>query len=411
MNDTWWVFYVGTVVLIIMSGSIVVIFILHQRQKLNILRESEQKYSDLFNNVSDIIYIHALDGEISEINDSAPRMLGYPKGEILHHNIKAFINGKYLGNLNRYLDGFKGGAEEQVGRVLLFSKNKRTYHLLEYRSSAIKDQNGKRVAIRGVARDVTEQDRTERSLAKSTWRAKKLLVEATVMRKNIDLISRELIRVHEEESGRISRELHDEVGQLLTSITLNLKMLDSYQTANPVKYKQMITDTKALSDQVFTKIRSYLRELRPAALDSLGLIPAIRQLANQFAERTGIEVSIIGDDTIDCLDAEQMNVLYRIVQESLTNIAKHAEAQSVTVMIENHMNNVMLEIDDDGVGFDPEKIKINQFERKNLGILGMQERVRLISGEFQLKSREGEGTSIMVKIPVNTGKGGDGEAA
>jgi signal transduction histidine kinase len=222
------------------------------------------------------------------------------------------------------------------------------------------------------------------------------------MQQNLDHVSRELIRVHEEECGRISRELHDEVGQTLTSITLNLKILENNSIPDKERMQKIIIDTKALTDQVFSKIRSYLHELRPAALDSFGLITAVRQLANEFSERTGVQVSILGDDSIECLNSEQKIVLYRIAQESLTNVTKYAEAKTVTIMFDKHRNHVVLEIDDDGKGFNLDKIMANQLERNNLGILGMQERARLINGEFHLRSQEGEGTFIRVEIPIQS---------
>ncbi|MBI5021166.1 MAG: PAS domain-containing sensor histidine kinase [Ignavibacteriales bacterium] len=402
MNDFYSTFYFGTILFLILSGSIIIIFFFHQKEKLKLLRESEKKYSDLFHNVSDIIYIHTLDGDFLEINKSASQLLDYSRQDIIGKNLRYFVKEIYHSGIEEYLNKFRNGTEELLGTAILFSKDKKKLYILEYKSSIVLDESGNRMAVRGIARDVTEQRRSERALVKSNYKAKRLLDEALVMQKNLDQISRELIRTHEEACGRISRELHDEVGQMLTSVTLNLKILGNNHSNDQVQIQKIINDTKSLTDQIFLKIRSYLRELRPAALDSLGLIPAVRQLANQFSERTGVIVSMPGDESIDCLDGEQKTVLYRIVQESLTNVAKYAQAQAVTIMFDKHDNNVVLEIDDDGKGFNPENIKINQLERKNLGILGMQERARLINGKFYIRSEEGIGTSIRVEIPIQS---------
>jgi len=402
MIDFWWTFAVGTIVFLVLSGTIVIIFFFHQREKFKLLLESERKYGDLFNNVSDIIYVHSLSGEILEINKTATLLIGYSRNEIMNQNITSFVKATRNGEIDLYLEKLKNVSREVTGTVLIKTKDRSKILFLEFRSSIVTDEDGNKLAVRGVARDVTEQKQFEYSLVKNAQRIQRLLDDAIIMQNNLDHVSRELIRVHEEECGRISRELHDEVGQMLTSLTLNLKLLENNHISDPGKIRKIVNDTKALTDQIFSSIRSCLRELRPAALDSLGLIPAARQLANQFSERTGVQVSILGDDSIECIDGEQKIVLYRIVQESLTNVAKYAEARMVTIMFDKHLNNVILEIDDDGKGFNPEKITVNQSERKHLGILGMQERVRLINGEFHLRSKEGEGTSIRVEIPLNS---------
>jgi len=218
-------------------------------------------------------------------------------------------------------------------------------------------------------------------------------------------LSSQVLHLQEEERKRISRELHDEVGQALTVLNTSLGMVQHNGTVDSGMLKKKIADTQKVLAQTMETVHRFARELRPAMLDELGLLPALRAYLKNFAERTGLQVRFAASPEAEHLSDDQRTVVYRVAQESLTNVAKHAHASRVTVRLRKLSGDLQLEIKDNGNAFEVDR-QLSSEGRKRLGLLGMRERVRLVNGRFAVKSRPGKGTTVSVEIPFKAGRAG-----
>jgi signal transduction histidine kinase len=204
---------------------------------------------------------------------------------------------------------------------------------------------------------------------------------------------RRVVEAQELERRRLARELHDETGQALTSILLGLKSLEDRLGVDDAR--EAVADLRELVVATLQDVRRLAVELRPKVLDDFGLVPALERLAESFADQTEIEVRFetgLGDER---LAPEAETALYRIVQESLTNVVKHAHARVVSIVLARKSNAVALVIEDDGQGFDPAGTREGGF-----GLEGMRERIGLLEGRLQVESRAGAGTTIVAEVPL-----------
>jgi signal transduction histidine kinase len=243
-----------------------------------------------------------------------------------------------------------------------------------------------------------------RELEQSEHHYRQLFGQARLMEEDLRNLSNQILHVQEEERGRLSRELHDEVGQALALMELNLAILQRTGTAEAKLLQQKITDTQHLLATTRETVHRFARELRPAMLDELGLLPALRAYLKTFADRTELRVSFAGAIESEQLNPDQKTVLYRVAQESLTNVAKHAHARSVHVSLRAFRDRVQMQIQDDGRGFRVERRPATP-AIKRLGLIGMRERVRLIHGQCSVNSVLGKGTTIVVEVPMKAGNG------
>ncbi|HEX5397718.1 MAG TPA: sensor histidine kinase [Verrucomicrobiae bacterium] len=223
------------------------------------------------------------------------------------------------------------------------------------------------------------------------------------MQEQLRHLSHQLLSAQEDERKRISRELHDVIAQTLASINLRLASLKKEATLSPKGMERSIARTQALVAHSVDIVHRFARELRPTALDDLGLIPALHTFMKNFTEQTGIRVSLSAFSAIKEVKGDKRNVLYRVAQEALTNIARHAQASRAEVKIQKLADAICMEIKDNGKGFPAERV---QQAKKNqqLGLLGMRERVQMVNGSFSVHSAVGKRTSIRVQIPL--GKNG-----
>jgi signal transduction histidine kinase len=204
---------------------------------------------------------------------------------------------------------------------------------------------------------------------------------------------RRVVQAQEQERRRLARELHDETGQALTSILLGLKPLEDALSEHPAR--AAVAELREHVVNALQDVRRLAVELRPAVLDDFGLVAALERLTESFAEQTGISVdfhSALGETR---LPGEVESALYRVVQESLTNIVKHADASKVSVSIARRESAVAAVIEDDGRGFDPRATRGD-----GIGLLGMTERLALIGGRVEIESRPGAGTTLVAEVPL-----------
>jgi signal transduction histidine kinase len=205
---------------------------------------------------------------------------------------------------------------------------------------------------------------------------------------------RRVVQAQELERSRLARELHDETGQALTSILLGLKPLEDALADHPAR-----TGLAELREQVVSALQDVRRlavELRPAVLDDFGLVPALERLVDAFAEQSEVRVdfhSALGETR---LPSDVETALYRVVQESLTNIVKHANAKHISVSLARRESGVAAVIEDDGAGFDQRTVR-----EGGVGLLGMRERLALIDGRLEIESRPGAGTTVVAEVPLS----------
>jgi len=205
---------------------------------------------------------------------------------------------------------------------------------------------------------------------------------------------RRVVSAQEAERRRLARELHDETGQALTSILLGLRAVE--EAEGEPQLGEAIKEVRDLVRSTLRDVRRLAVELRPTALDDFGLVPALERLTDSFAEQTGISVDFQASLTAGRLPTEIETALYRIVQESLTNIVKHARAGSVSVVLTRKEDAVSVVVEDDGIGFEPGRPRDG-----GLGLLGMQERVALLGGRLAIESRPGAGTTFVAEVPLS----------
>jgi signal transduction histidine kinase len=225
-----------------------------------------------------------------------------------------------------------------------------------------------------------------------------LLEQVVRQRRNLERLSAQLIDAQEMERGRISRELHDEIGQALTAISINLAEMEKERTS------ERLAETRALADDTLEQVRALALDLRPSLLDDLGLVPALRWYVNRHAQRLDIPVELEVTGSRERLPPEVAIALYRIVQEALTNVARHAHATHAHVRLGRNPSGVVVIVEDDGQGFDVEELA-REAEAHGVGLIGMRERVALLGGRFLVESHPGRGTRLWVEIPLEEGEG------
>lgn len=208
----------------------------------------------------------------------------------------------------------------------------------------------------------------------------------------------QIINAQEQERKRIARELHDETSQMLTSLLISLAILEKSVTTQEARDR--IADTRTLAHQTLRAIRNLSIDLRPSALDDLGLLPALRWYLKEYQQKCSIDVEFNESGFHERLPAEMETVLYRIVQEALTNTARHSNATKVVITMKADRESINATITDNGQGFDVEEIRKSPDQDRGLGLVGMNERAVLLDGELDIISGSGYGTTVKVRIPL-----------
>ena len=251
---------------------------------------------------------------------------------------------------------------------------------------------------RQLQQEILQRKSVEESLRKSEQHHSELLEQSRHMQEQLRLLSRQLLSAQEEERKMISRELHDQIAQTLTGINVRLASLKTEDTLNNKGLQEKISSTQRLVEKSVDIVHRFARELRPAVLDDLGLVPALHSFMKSFATRTGVRPSLTAFAAVEQLDTPKRTVLYRVAQEALTNVGRHAQASRVDVSIQKLRGDVRMEIKDNGKSFDVQgALYVNG--NKRLGLLGMRERVEMVGGTFCVESAPGQGTTIRVEIP------------
>jgi signal transduction histidine kinase len=205
-----------------------------------------------------------------------------------------------------------------------------------------------------------------------------------------------LQNVREEERTSIAREIHDELGQACTAIKMDLALIGRKATKKQARLRAKVDSAIQLVDGMIVTLRRIASELRPRTLDDLGLMAALEWQSEEFESRTGIPCRVALPEEPLVLDPELSTAIFRIFQESLTNIVRHAQATRVEARLEREAGQLVFQVRDNGRGFDPQEVKA----RRSLGLVGMQERALLLNGEFKVDGVPGAGTTVTLRIPL-----------
>jgi signal transduction histidine kinase len=269
-------------------------------------------------------------------------------------------------------------------------------HLLQQRGVDLTASN------RQLQQEILQRKSVEESLRKSEHHYSELLGQSRHMQEQLRLLSRQLLSAQEEERKMISRELHDQIAQTLTGINIRLASLKTASMLNTRGLQKKISSTQRLVEKSVDIVHRFARDLRPTVLDDLGLIPALHSFMKNFARRTGVRSHLTAFAAVERLDTAKRTVLFRVAQEALNNVARHAHASRVEVNIQKLRGRVCMKIKDDGKSFNAERT-LRANGGKRLGLLGMRERLEMVGGKFVVESSPGKGTTIQAQIPLTSG--------
>ena len=350
------------------------------RENVRLVIESEKKYKLLFESNPMPMWMLSLDTfRTLDVNHAALGHYGYTREEFLSLDTRKMRpmeeEKRFMEDLQLRLQGVSNR-----GHWLHRKKNGETIHT---EVSVYDFESGGKPTRLVLANDVTEQFKTEEKLKKSYAEIREL--------------ASHLQDVREEERAGIAREIHDELGQQLTGLKMDFSWLSRKMNQDDELIRERITNSLSLLDQAIKTVRRISTELRPGILDDLGLVPAIEWQAEEFQKRFSVPTHFTTDAGHIHFPAGVSIGLFRICQESLTNIARHARASKIRITLNLEPENIFLCIEDNGRGFQQER----QEERKTLGLLGMKERALMMGGEFSIESAGGAGTSVQVSIPFN----------
>jgi signal transduction histidine kinase len=216
------------------------------------------------------------------------------------------------------------------------------------------------------------------------------LEESVHAQSSLQELSAKLVRAQEEERRKLSRELHDEIGQSFSAVLMEAENLLDLESAPEVR--QHIESIRGVAEKGMNEIRNMALLLRPSMLDDFGLVPALDWQARETAKRTGMRVQV-ASEVVDELPEEHKTCIYRVVQEALNNCARHAQASAIQVAVRSESSQIFLSVQDDGSGFDTARVR-------GMGLLGIEERVRHLGGTFEIDSKPGLGTRLQIKLPL-----------
>lgn len=260
-----------------------------------------------------------------------------------------------------------------------------------------------RVKLKESLEEIERRDRElEQRVQERTREVQRLYEELQRKEELRGRLLEKVISAQEEERQRIARELHDETGQALTGIVMSLEAAEDAVDREPEAARQRLQRAKSLAAQSIEGIRHMVVDLRPAALDDLGLAPALRALAEGRLGEKGVRLQLETSGLRDRLPAPIETCIFRVVQEAVTNIVRHAEAKSARIHLRREERSVSLVVEDDGRGFDVVEVMNSQDKTRALGLAGMEERVSLIGGDFVVDSAPGQGTRIRATIPLES---------
>jgi PAS domain S-box-containing protein len=359
--------------------------------------EMWKRYETIVNTARDFLTLVDRRYRHEAVNDSYCHAHGLKRDQIIGRGIaQLWGRAPFCLMMKRHLDLCFSGQDVHYQCWFKFGELGRRYYDVNHYPYL---HNGAVTHAIVVIRDITEEKQAQDSLQESKEHYVQLLREAQTMEENLRQLSHKVVSAQEEERRHISRELHDEVGQTLTAVNVSIAMLRK-EAGDDDRLSGKVAEAQKLLEQSMETVHRFARELRPEMLDHLGPYAALRSYAKSFGERTGIKTVLQPGACLDRIDGRQAIVLFRIAQESLTNVFKHAHATQVDIRFPRVSGGICMEIADDGRSFRVSE-QLAGKGRRRLGLIGMQERVRLVNGIFSIESIPGKGTTVRVQLPVS----------
>jgi two-component system sensor histidine kinase UhpB len=362
-------------------------------------RLSQERFEGAALASTDAIWDLNLETRVLWWSQSMQKLFGYPpedvssKFEWWHQRVHPDDRERLLESITKVVEsGGRSWSSEYR-----FRRHDGTYAIVTGRGRIIEDAAGKPARIVGGLSDVSERRLAEQALEKS--------------RQQLRALTARLHSGREEERARVAREIHDDLGQVLTALKLNLDWLErrtgeqkDATLLNP--FLERVVESQELVEGAIEAVQRIATDLRPAVLDNLGLVEALREEGRRFQERSGTTCMLqLPPETLQ-FPSETSTTVFRVFQEALTNVARHAQAKAVRVSLENRAGQVILEVDDDGKGIPPEALN----DPRSLGLLGMAERASALGGHVAVAPAIPHGTRVTLQLPLAASLGASAPA-
>jgi PAS domain S-box-containing protein len=352
-----------------------------QRAAEERLRESEVRFQQLANNIDGYFWLNAPDDSRFYYLSPGFEKIKGQSCEYLYQHPESWTDVIHPEDRERVLAvvgmPLRGGPRQVEYRIV---RPDGSVRWIRDRAFPVRDSGGEVYRVAGIGEDVTERKQAEQELREYYER--------------VQALSHQLLTVREEERRHLARELHDEIGQLLTSLKF---LLESGGQATGIS-EPGLAEAGSLLEEALRRVRELSFDLRPALLDHLGLLPALRALFERYTARTGVRVNFNHAGPARRFAPELETTAYRIVQEALTNVARHAGVGEVVVRAWVDADTLTVQVEDEGAGFDAAAVLA---AGRSSGLPGMHERVRLLGGRLVIASTPGEGTQLLAELPLS----------
>ena len=389
------------------------------------LEVSLEKITDLYDFAPVGYFSIDESGVVLDANLKSAALLGVERSRLIKRSLLLFVDQKSHPVLMAFLKNVLAESKDQECEVLLLKKGAGSFWAVFRATSAVCPVGSRRwcrvafgdITARkqveeaqrrledmadtnlGLNREIVRRQAVEQDLKKSEQNQGRLLEQARHMQGQLRHLSHQILQAQEEERLRISRDLHDEIAQTLVGINVQLATLTREAAGGPKGLQQKIECAQQMVEKSVDNVHQFARKLRPALLDDLGLIPALHAFMKTFTKQTGVHTSLTAIAAVERLDTAKRTVLFRVAQEALTNVARHAQASRVAVIIQKLPDGICMKIKDDGKSFQVDSV-LHGKGRQHLGMLGMRERLEMVGGSFEVESTPGKGTAIIAEIPL-----------
>lgn len=369
------------------------------------LEISEKKYISLIENSPDIIYVLNPEGHFSFVGGAVESLLGFTATEMAGRHFTSIVFPEDLEKAKYHLNDRRTEDRSTKGLELRLTVNSGKDKFFDIRylpvdlnafgmyDRPVSEKDKTFLGTYGVARDISLRKKAEQRLENS-------LDKLNQERQQKELLSGQLIDLLERERHQLAMDLHDDIGQNLASIKMGAEMILEKARENDEELVEDITFLKDSAIQIMKKVKDFSYGLRPSMLDKLGLIPSLDALFNDIEQSTGIKIHFFSKNLPKRLAIEKEIAFFRIIQESLANIIKHASAKQVFVNLIKNKKSLSLTVEDDGIGFVPKMVLNGSKEKGPLGLLIMRERAEQLGGKLIIESRIGRGALLLVEIPL-----------
>jgi PAS domain S-box-containing protein len=348
------------------------------------LNNQEFRLSIIIQHSMDAIITIDADEKIHIFNAAAEQTFGYKSSDALGMSLSTLIPSTQRTAHHTHVQAFahSGDTTRRMGHNMMLNGLRANGEVFPLEASISRVISGGKIFMTVILRDLTARVKAQKDLERARVELRELSIASQTAR--------------EDEKARISRELHDELGQNLTALKMDLSWLESHSANDAATRGERIRAMQKILDSTVVATRRIAADLRPLMLDDLGLVASLEWLTQDFTRRTSVHCKLAIDETVVNIDTRVQSALYRAVQECLTNIARHADASQVSIELTLDQTTVRLQVRDDGKGMQLS----DHTKRGSFGLIGMRERIYILGGDVLIDSHLGVGTHITVNLPI-----------